>query len=226
MLRSQTTSPASPPCTPKLFPCASNHSFLSGKRELIFNIMNAKLPTMSSSADAAMLLFMGLVGLLLSAEPTSGLTITWGADTPDSVQLPQCEDLTFTFSGTNSLVLFQTKDKFERCDFDRSVRMVSAKNNGAYTITGSSIGHKRGRNYFGSDFLDLCADQNMKMQVEIVPSFTAHLDTTCVPVEGRKPISRMNVGSISKCEKACVKKDDCLGELIHWQRDGKALCVD
>lgn len=172
--------------------------------------------TSTSTADAAMrLLFMGLVGLLLTAEPTSGLTITWGADTPDSVELPQCEDLTFTLSGTNSFLQFQTKEKYERCDFNRSLPVLSTKNNGVYTITGSSMGHKRGKEYFGSDFLDLCNQQNMKMQVEIIPSFTAYMDTTCVPVEGRKPISRIDVGSISLCEKACVKKDNCLGESMH-----------
>ena len=185
--------------------------------------------TSTSTADAAMrLLFMGLVGLLLTAEPTSGLTVTWGADTPDSVELPQCEDLTFEYSGTNSIMQFQTKDKFERCDFNRSLTMLSTKNNGVYTITGSSMGHKRGKEYFGSDFLDLCDRQNMKMQVEIIPSFTAHMDTTCMPVEGRSPISRVDVGSISRCEKACVKKDECLGELMHGrQMDGKenAYCV-
>ena len=171
---------------------------------------------------------MGLVGLLLTAEPTSGLTVTWGADTPDSVELSQCEDLTFEYSGTNSIMQFQTKDKFERCDFNRSLTMLSTKNNGVYTITGSSMGHKRGKEYFGSDFLDLCDRQNMKMQVEIIPSFTAHMDTTCMPVEGRSPISRVDVGSISRCEKACVKKDECLGELMHGRRmDGKenAYCV-
>lgn len=192
--------------------------------------MNTKfVPAMSSPADAARLpLFMGLVGLLLTAEPTSGLTVTWGADTPDSVELPQCEDLTFEYSGTNSIMQFQTKDKFERCDFNRSLTMLSTKNNGVYTITGSSMGHKRGKEYFGSDFLDLCDRQNMKMQVEIIPSFTAHMDTTCMPVEGRSPISRVDVGSISRCEKACVKKDECLGELMHGRRmDGKenAYCV-
>ena len=192
--------------------------------------MNTKfVPAMSSPADAARLpLFMGLVGLLLTAEPTSGLTVTWGADTPDSVELPQCEDLTFEYSGTNSIKQFQTKDKFERCDFNRSLTMLSTKNNGVYTITGSSMGHKRGKEYFGSDFLDLCDRQNMKMQVEIIPSFTAHMDTTCMPVEGRSPISRVDVGSISRCEKACVKKDECLGELMHGRRmDGKenAYCV-
>lgn len=191
--------------------------------------MNTKfVPTMSSPADAARLLFMGLVGLLLTAEPTSGLTVPWGADTPDSVELPQCEDLTFEYSGTNSIMQFQTKDKFERCDFNRSLTMLSTKNNGVYTITGSSMGHKRGKEYFGSDFLDLCDRQNMKMQVEIIPSFTAHMDTTCMPVEGRRPISRVDVGSISRCEKACVKKDECLGELMHGCRmDGKenAYCV-
>ena len=183
---------------------------------------------MSSPADAARLLFMGLVGLLLTAEPTSGLTVTWGADTPDSVELPQCEDLTFEYSGTNCIMQFQTKDKFERCDFNRSLTILSTKNNGVYTITGSSMGHKRGKEYFGSDFLDLCDRQNMKMQVEIIPSFTAHMDTTCMPVEGRSPISRVDVGSISRCEKACVKKDECLGELMHGRRmDGKenAYCV-
>ena len=192
--------------------------------------MNTKfVPAVSSPADAARLpLFMGLVGLLLTAEPTSGLTVTWGADTPDSVELPQCEDLTFEYSGTNSIMQFQTKDKFERCDFNRSLTMLSTKNNGVYTITGSSMGHKRGKEYFGSDFLDLCDRQNMKMQVEIIPSFTAHMDTTCMPVEGRSPISRVDVGSISRCEKACVKKDECLGELMHGrQMDGKenAYCV-
>ena len=191
--------------------------------------MNTKfVPAMSSPADAAMVLFMGLVGLLLTAEPTSGLTVTWGADTPDSVELPQCEDLTFEYSGTNSIMQFQTKDKFERCDFNRSLIMLSTKNNGVYTITGSSMGHKRGKEYFGSDFLDLCDRQNMKMQVEIIPSFTAHMDTTCMPVEGRSPISRVDAGSISRCEKVCVKKDECLGELMHGRRmDGKenAYCV-
>lgn len=186
----------------------------------------AFVPTISSSADAAMLLFMGLVGLLLTAKPTSALAITWGADAPEVVQLPQCEDLTFAFSGTNSIMQFQTKDKFERCDFNRSLTILSTKNNGVYTITGSSMGHKRGKEYLGSDFLDLCDRQNMKMQVEIIPSFTAHMDTTCVPVEGRRPISRIDVGSISRCERACVKKDECLGELMYWRRvDGKNMQI-
>lgn len=158
-----------------------------------------------------MLLFAGLV--LLAAEPSAGLTIPWGADTPsdDPILLPQCEDLTFTLSGTNSIMQFQTKDKFERCDFNRSLPVLPTSNNGAYTITGSSMGSKRGNVYFGSDFLDLC---DPKIQVEIIPSFTAHLDTTCAPVEGRKPISKINVGSISTCERACVKKDECLGEFV------------
>ena len=177
--------------------------------------MNAKFVL---SSTPSMLHFAGLV-LLLTAEPISGLTIPWGRDTPETlisnpVLLPQCEDLTFVLSGTNSVMKFQTKDKFQKCDFDKSVPVLSTKNNGAYTITGSSMGHKRRKDYFGSDFLDLCDRQNMKLQVEIVPSFVAHLDTTCVPVEGREPISRVRVGSISKCERTCVKKDDCLGESI------------
>ena len=86
-----------------------------------------------------MLLFAGLV--LLAAEPSAGLTIPWGADTlDDPILLPQCEDLTFTLSGTNSVMQFQTKDKFERCDFNRSLPVLPISNNGAYTITGSSMG--------------------------------------------------------------------------------------
>lgn len=99
---------------------------------------------------------LAIVLLALAACRAEGAIIDWTANPEETVLLPQCEDLTFSLTGTHNIKNLNKKGRFKRCDFSRSTTLLDVTRNEEFTFGGHNF-LKRKKYFYGCDVVSLGA---------------------------------------------------------------------